>query len=391
MKKIVVFLSIAAVMASACSKSVMTDAVRSNQVAFQTIAGLNTKATPIVGTVFPQTETFSTYAWAEGTVGEYFMDNITIAYFQDDTLWKAQGETFYWPKNSTVDFISYYPTGLNGITVKKDSIIYSGIDVKALQQDIMYADKAAGFSDNADLIDDSISGFTGVPTIFRHALAKVNFKVALTYIHKEEADGTVTDWEVKINNAKLSGIYTKGGCELKLASDPAIGVIGWEKPFDADSLYHVWTPEGTPSDINGALADTTITPGILYSAVDTLFVLPQLLTAGQQKVTLNVTVKTTRNGNPFLNETFDVSANIRLADLPAWEMNHIYTYILRFGPTSSNGNGGNPIVPPSDPDDPDYPGGGIDPNDPDLSDAIITFDPAVDGWQNVGIVANITL
>jgi len=385
MKKIVVFLSIAAVMASACSKSVMTDAVRSNQVAFQTIAGLNTKATPIVGTVFPQTETFSTYAWAEGTVGEYFMDNITIAYFQDDTLWKAQGETFYWPKNTTVDFISYYPTGLSGITVEKNKITYSGIDVNALQQDIMYADKAAGFSDNADLIDDSISGFTGVPTIFRHALAKVNFKVALTYTHKQEADGTVTDWEVKVNSAKLSGVYTKGGCELNLASDPTIGVIGWEKPAG-----NVWTPEGAASDITGSLSGD-IVPGTLYSAVDTLFVLPQALVADQQKVTLNVTVKTTRNGNPFLNETFDVSANIRLADLPAWEMNHIYTYILRFGPTSSNGNGGNPIVPPSDPDDPDYPGGGIDPNDPDLSDAIITFDPAVDGWQNVGIVANITL
>ena len=384
MKKLVVFLSIAAVMASACSKTELSNAGRSHQVSFQTIAGLNTKAA-INGTVFPQTETFSTYAWAEGTVGDYFMEDITIGYNAAENLWKAQGETFYWPKNTTVDFISYYPTGLSGITVEKNKITYSGIDVNALQQDIMYADKAAGFSDNADLIDDSISGFTGVPTIFRHALAKVNFKVALTYTHKQETDGTITDWEVKVNSAKLSGVYTKGGCELNLASDPTIGVIGWEKPAG-----NVWTPEGAASDITGSLSGD-IVPGTLYSAVDTLFVLPQALVADQQKVTLNVTVKTTRNGAAFLNETFDVSANIRLADLPAWEMNHIYTYILRFGPTSSNGNGGKPINPPSDPDDPDYPGGGINPNDPDLSDAIITFDPAVDGWQNVGIVANITL
>ena len=386
MKKFIVFLSIAAVMASACSKTVLTNAERSHQVSFQTIAGINTKApSPIVGTVFPQSETFSTYAWAEGTVGDYFMDNITVAYYADEALWKAQGETFYWPKNSTVDFVSYYPTGLAGITVEKNKITYSGIDVNTLQQDIMYADKAAGFSDNVDLIDDSVSGFTGVPTIFRHAITKVNFKVALTYTHKEEADGTVTDWTVTVNSAKLSGIYTKGSCELNLASTPTTGIIGWEKPAN-----NVWTPEGTPSDINGTLSGS-IVPGTLYSAIDTLFVMPQALTAGQQKVTLNVTVKTKRNGADFLNETFDVSANIHLADIPAWEINHIYTYILRFGPTASNGNGGKPINPPTDPNDPNYPSGGVDPNNPDLTDAIISFDPAVDGWENVGIVANITL
>ena len=384
MKKILIFISIAAVMASACSKVASNPVENARVVSFQTVAGLNTKAPGINGTVFPQTETFSTYAWAEGTVGEYFMENVTIEYKTSENLWKAQSGTYYWPKNSTVDFISYYPTGLAGITVAKDKITYSGIDVNTLQEDIMYADKAAGFSDNKDLVDDSVSGFTGVPTIFRHALAKVNFKVALTYKHKEEADGTVTDWKVTVNSAKLSGVYTKGGCELKLASAPTVGVIGWDKPAG-----NVWTPEGAASDINGALTGN-IEAGKLYQAVDTVYVLPQALADNQQKVTLNVTVETTRNGAAFLKETFDVSANIKLAAIPAWEMNHVYTYILRFAPTASNGNGGNPIDPPTDPSDPNYPGG-VDPNNPNLSDAIITFDPAVDGWENVGIVASINL
>ena len=148
-------------------------------------------------------------------------------------------------------------------------------------------------------------------------------------------------------------------------------------------------PEGAASDINGALTGN-IDAGTLYQAVDTVYVLPQALADNQQKVTLNVTVETTRNGAPFLKETFDVSANIKLAAIPAWEMNHVYTYILRFAPTASNGNGGNPIDPPTDPSDPNYPGG-VDPNNPNLSDAIITFDPAVDGWENVGIVASINL
>ena len=372
-------LSIAAVMTAACTRTVLTNAKRSHQVVFQTIAGLSTKA-GVDGTVFPQSETFSTYAWAEGTVGEYFMENITVGYNAGEELWKALGETFYWPKNTTVDFISFYPTGLAGITVAEDKITYTGIDVNTLQKDIMYADKAAGFSDNADLIDDEIAGnFTGVPTIFRHALAKVNFKVALTYKHKEEADGTVTDWKVTVNSAKLSGIHTTGSCELNLAATPAIGIIGWEKPAG-----NVWTPEAGTSEIDGSLSGD-ITSGTEYQIVDNCFVLPQTLTEDQQKVSLNVTVETTRNGKPFLSETFDVSAGIRLADIPAWEINHVYTYILRFAPAASNGNGGNPLP------NPDDPSGGVNPDDPDLSDAVISFDPAVDGWQGVNVVASINL
>ena len=48
-------------------------------------------------------------------------------------------------------------------------------------------------------------------------------------------------------------------------------------------------------------------------------------------------------------------------------------------PTASDGNGGNGG------------GGNVDPNDPDLSDAIITFDPAVNGWDNVGVETTINI
>ena len=376
MKKLIVFLSIAAVTASACSKVVPSSVEKGNEISFQTVTGLNTKA--ITGTVFPTSETFSTYAWADGTIGEYFMDNVTIEYKADEETWKPKNETFYWPKNSTVDFISFYPTGLSGITVEKDKITYSNIDVNTLQDDVMYADKAAGFSDNADLIDDSLSSFTGVPTIFRHVFAKVKFIVELNYNHKKEADGTVTDWEVKVNSSSISGVYTTGGAVLTLASTPTIGIIPWEKPAG-----NVWTPNGDVTTING-LSDATIVPGTDYTAVDELFVLPQALSAGQQKVSINLTVKTTRNGAAFLNETFEKEADLYINTLPAWEINHVYTYRIKLSPTASNGNGGKPIN-PSDP------GSAVDPNDPDLSDAIISFDPAVDGWENVDVEAVLNL
>lgn len=372
MKRFFFFIAAAALLAGACAKT-ETQTLGEKAIVFQAHTGVPTKA--IEGSVFPTTETFSTYAWAEGTVGEYFMQDVTVAYNTSENLWKAQGETFYWPKNSTVDFISYYPTGLSGITVEKDKITFTGIDVNALQGDIMYADKAAGFSDNADLVDDSISGYTGVPTIFRHALSKVKFIVELNYNHKEEADGTVTDWEVKVNSATVTGVYTTGSAVFKLASSPAVGVIPWEKPEG-----NVWTPDGTVTSVTG-LSDTVIAPGTDYTAIDELFVLPQPLAAGRQKITVNLTIKTTRNNVPFLNETFDKTVDLYIGTLSAWEMNSVYTYRVKLSPTASSGNGGNPL----DPSNP------VDPNDPDLSDAVITFDPAVDGWENVGVEAVLNL
>ena len=178
-KSLLFFVVSAVVALSACSKSEVAPVNARHEVRFQTVAGLNTKA--ITGTEFPKNETFSAYAWADGTVGPYFMDNETIGYDTVEEVWKPVGSTFYWPKNTTVDFICYYPAGMAGITVAEKKLNFTSIDVKALQEDVMYSDKAAGFSDNADLVDDAVNAYTGVPVIFRHALAKVKFVVELTY------------------------------------------------------------------------------------------------------------------------------------------------------------------------------------------------------------------
>lgn len=370
MKKALFFAGIAILLVCGCVKNNEVASVPAqNEISFITASYL-TKA-PITGTVFPTTETFSTYAWSAAALGTYFMENVTVAYDNTEDLWKPT-ETFYWPKDATVDFISYYPTGLTGITVAEDQIQFTGINVNTLQQDIMYADKAAGFSNNEDLVADGANGYSGVPTIFRHALSKVKFIVELTYNHKEEADGTVTDWEVSINSLNVSGIHTTGSCTLNLASTPTSGVIGWDKPAG-----NVWTSDGTTITVDGAITGA-ITPGTDYDAVNELYVLPQSLTDGGQKVNLNFTIKTKRNGVDFLSETLTRSADIKTTTIDAWQMNHVYTYRLKISPTKSSGNVSDPSTP-------------VDPNDPDLSDAIITFDPAVDGWQNVGVEATIFL
>ncbi len=375
MKKLFAFILSAALLTVACTKVQVANQGPS-EISFQTVSALTKVG--IEGTVFPTSESFGAYAWAAGTVGTYFMDNEEVSFNSSNSTWKPSS-TYYWPKNNTVDFLCYYPYNMAGITISEDQITYTGIDVEAGQTDIMYADKAVGYSENVDEANDGVNGYTGVPTVFHHALAKVRVIVELAYNHKEEADGTVTDWAVTVNSMSLSGFYKAGNCTLNLASSPATGIVGWDRPTDAGGNF-VWTPTGTATSKNGTFSGA-VTPGNEYETIAEFFVLPQTLVAGQQKINVGLTVATTRNGAAFLNETFTKSADLYLASLPAWQMNQVITYKITVAPTASDGNGGN---------GPD-PGHPVDPNDPDLSDAIITFDPAVNGWDNIGVMATINI
>ena len=244
MKKTLHIIAVAALLLPSCTKSISTgDSGRA--IAFQ-VANYATKV-GISGTVFPTSESFGVYSWTDNTTGPYFMDNELVSY-QADQLWKTN-TTYYWPPTQTVDFFCFYPSQMSGISADKTRIRYSAYDVEAHygasseQQDVMYSDKAAGFADNPDNVPGSASGYSGVPVIFRHALAKLSVGVRLAYSHKEESDGTVTDWEITLNSVSLEGVYKQGDCELTLADSPAVGLVSWVKPEGA-----VWTPDGSVID-----------------------------------------------------------------------------------------------------------------------------------------------
>lgn len=371
MKKIFYLIAVAALLLQACAKS-EAPAAGGRTIAFQT-ASYATKL-GIQGPLFPTSESFGVFAWTEGTTGPYFMDNEVVSY-QEDELWKTS-TPYYWPLDRTVDFFCFYPAKMTELSVDKTKVTYTAFDVEANQIDVMYADKDVAFADHPEDVPGSVSGYTGVPAIFRHALAKLSIDVALAYNHKEEADGTVTDWSVSVNSARLQGVYKKGGCELTLADTPEIGLVPWVKPQG-----NVWTNDGSVIEAKNLLsAPVALTAGESLNVVPEMFVLPQALAAGQQKVTLNVTIKTRRNGADFLSETFDVSADLLVPGiLEAWQMNHSLSYRLSVNPTRSTGK---------DPSDPDKP---VDPSNPDLKDARITFDPAVGGWDMMNVDAVINL
>ena len=347
-RKVTIYALAALAALASCTKNELPSQ-SGREIGFQT-ASYSTRV-GIEGTVFPTSESFGVYAWAEGTIGEYFMDNERISYTTSDGIWRPS-TTYYWPQNTTIDFLGFYPYGLSAVTPGRDKITYAAYDVEAGQEDVMYSSKAVGYGDNPDGSGQGIDGSNGVPIIFHHALSKVTILAKLAFDSMLEDDGTTYEWELTVNKTTLSDFFKKGGAEFTLAEEPKEGIVEWIKPVDADT-NRVWTNDGT---VTSRSADGPVKLTIDTTAVilPEFFTLPQTLDTLGQKVTVNYTIKTKRNGEDFLNETLTKTAYVYLDEIPAWEINHKIIYTLIFSPVDL-GPGGRPSV--------------------------ITFDPAVDDWD----------
>lgn len=413
MKKYFVFAIAALVSLAACTK-VENNALENApdvEITFQTAS----YATKAAGDQFTGTS-FGTYAWSTASqlAGNIFMDNETITL--QGGVWKPS-TAYFWPKTATVDFISYYPAGASYITVAQDAITYADYDVSANPTvDLLYADKAVGYGANVNEVTTTpATSYQGVPTFFRHALAKLSINAQLAYDRKlvEDADGTftVTKWAVKLTGANYSNLYYKGGLKLQLKSDASASpkVVGWDVLDGDDNVLaaeakKVWTSNNGAKSASAALTisnEGVLTTDAAQTMLDGVYVLPQTLAnvAGSQGMSFNFTIKTFRKSGfatrelaeAYLNEDidFDSDVNIFLAEngtatayfktseITAFEMAHKYVFNLNFTPTKGSG------IDPNNPSNP------VDPDDPNLDDVTITFDPAVEGWQTVNASATL--
>ena len=318
------------------------------QVASYRASGAETKANADYKTDY-QSVPFGAYAWYKGenpADDATFMTNQKVAYNGTNNVWFTEGVTYYWPKWGSLDFICYSPYSTAGVpAVDEDSIKYNSWDVMANQDvDLMYADKASGLTENL-----TTYYYSGVPVLFRHALAKVAFSMRLAYSEMTPDTGDKTKWEVTLNSISLNDIRTKGSLNLTLEN----GV--WTLPENK-----VWTPDDTKTSISfDCSALEVFKDTIPQTLSDSFFVLPQALNLGQ-KIALNLTIKTWRDtGNgypvdPFIQETsIEINASLSTANIVAWGMNQNIKYNLIIAPSLSV-DGIKPVQITFDPADADW-------------------------------------
>ena len=385
MKKIIFLAAAAIATLASCTKTVVEEP--NPEIAFS-VARYMTKAGPEDYKDAHKAIPFGVYAWFKGETSadnRDFMVNQKVSYTGDsDNRWAPEGTTYYWPKSGSLDFIGYSPYSTLGATdapfptITETTFTYPAWDVAAHPDvDVMYADKAAGLTGATGT--QKTYYYNGVPMLFHHALAKVNFEVKAAYTEVTDPDtGTKTKWDIEVESIKVNNILSSGSLSLNLNSGNT-----WDKPADADG-NNVWTADGTTTNLDLDLTNVAnpLVAGDVYHLDSDVFVMPQTLAGGNQEVVLKVTITTYRDindGNGYqevLKETgVEIQANLAGGTMDAWEMNQNITYSFNFAPSYGT-------TTTTDTD-----GDGI----PDVVPTVVYFDPAVDEWQNITVSAGINV
>lgn len=340
MKK--VFLIAAAVVAfAACSKNeVLPSSSINNEISFNVAP--RTKALTSDQSAFGVDNHFISYAYFltddekwPTNAGSIYINGAEVSSHVDASatggrVWKA-ANSYYWPKSekSSLTFFAWSKNTnecslAGGATASCDpqkGIAFTGYDVTSNKNvDLLVADVAANKHGNENLYT-----YSGVPTLFRHKLSYVIFKVKTqkAYVGKEFA----------LKSIKFVGLGSKASYDQKAndGTDPVYNTVGeWATPTaTADQVYFNATTPVVFTDTDFVL-ETAAT-----ASVDQKYYLPQALTAVTPgagvagSIEVVYTIKTTE-GTAVSTETVTryISAKSMFAD--DLKINKKYTCTLTF-------------------------------------------------------------
>lgn len=168
---------------------------------------------PVTKVAFPTGETFVSKAYkltsgrtwdADKAYATNYFNNPTEVVKYIDSYWKTEHE-YYWPSDGgSLTFFSYTPQSI-GASISTEGVSVSNWNVATKAgQVILVADIAKDKTKN-----ESYAGFSGVPTLFRHKLSKVSFKVSKSAYAEDEIDVYIRS--IKIADVYVQGNYTRGG------------------------------------------------------------------------------------------------------------------------------------------------------------------------------------
>ena len=409
MKRLFIIAAAALVASVACSKVETTETTPDVEIGFQVASYLSqTKADSHGHTSFVDELTevgaasnyFKSVAYihaaqADGTVAapaKFFTagtNGVETINYDGSSAWKP-AHPYYWPKSpkSSISFFSWYDFGdqvTPTITYTTDggaaTLAWADRTV-ALKDNVMYADAAYHYKQNNNGDQNhKLDGVSeGVPTLFRHALAKVRFTVKQNPMKVQ--DGTTanyTFWEVKLTDVALASGTIKNNGKFSLTQTSATAAtsqVAWTKPTN-----EIWAaPAGTQTYLTaklgnaaGDIFDTDVAKGnvkLTDTAVeltgtnymsDTYFaVMPQAVADGVT-LTFKYEIKTyygtqaqydggtaalisteTVNVNDLKDAGYGapyVATGIQLNAITGawdkWQMNHRYVYNLIINPQTS--------------------------------------------------------
>ena len=271
-----------------------------------------------------------------------YISGATISYNTTEKVWKAD-KSYYWPKDGgSLTFFAYslnkddlnfktVAAGGSNVTCHSNTGIFAHIDLSVDKNvDFLVADPA---KDKKSNVDEGKHFVDGVPTLFRHKLSYIIFKV------KTDKDYSVAGKTLTLKSIKFNNVSYEGQYRDIASTSPAISA-----GFTSDKTGAVnYTSGSTESPFSQVITSTN--NGI--SAIDNFLYIPQSFGQGsvanknayiEVKYTITTTVAfTTPEGQPSTKEVVEeVTKNIFLNPATGtpmfekWEMGKKYTINLTF-------------------------------------------------------------
>ena len=287
-----------------------------------------TKVSPLNDVASDNITSFRSKSWLHAgndpTVPQLFFDE-TITY--DGTSVWAPANVYYWPKHpqSYLNFVSWYDALGNPTTVTENTVSWENRTIQA-GDNILLAQKAWKQKANSQTYYTS-----GVPTLFRHLLAQVEFKARATAVTKTTGSVTTT-WSVEISNFRVNGVHNVGSITLTNDTEPAVQ----SGPVISEWTTTGWTVSSATAALNGTDLALTTSP---ETVVPCQGVLPQAVAGVSLSFDYAITTTTTKSGaSHTFTETVHVQ-DLALSDFEGysgnWEMNKRIIYKIAINPETS--------------------------------------------------------
>lgn len=337
MKKYLLFATAVCAALAACTKNEVKPVEIDQEITYQTIT---TKAE---ASSFASDRHFTSYAYmlpygqtwdSDYSSGSAYIADADIYYHKTPNYeWKAE-KTYYWPKQGSLTFFAWstYTTSkasLNEATVsctQAKGIQVDAFDItKNKNVDFLVAevakDKKANETQHSD--ESSNTWAKGVPTVFKHALSKLVFKV-VTVKGGAEYDYRSDNVTFTVKSIKLKGVNNN----LAYSQD-------WQSGSTASK--HTWTDPATPVEIEeipvftGEYVATNSAKALTPAEGDYSIVIPQSFDA-DDVLEIIYEIKTEFISEHPVTETVTINDK-KLSEVynANWEPGKEYTLTIKLG------------------------------------------------------------
>lgn len=335
MKKVLFFSLAAGLALAACTKNEVRPVEVDQEITYQTIT---TKAASAMN----EGNHFISYAYFLEKDKKWDTDNdrngasayisaAEISHHDEPDCWKA-ASPYYWPKQGSLTFFAWSDNDNNpSVTPTPTCSIEKGIkvspyDITANKNvDFLVAEIVKDQTKNTSPVANTSA--TGVPTVFKHTLSKLEFQVQTVDNNGNAKDYSSEDITFTVKSITLNSVKNKRNYAQTWRKDASGPVASGHVWSDTTLTQHIPVPVFTGNQA----ANSTPTKLTKDNNTDYEIVIPQEFEADdstEDLLEIQYDITTSYTGTPVVEH---VTQTVKLSDVYPndWKVNKFYTLLIK--------------------------------------------------------------